>query len=97
MSGGAGYVLSREAVKRLVEEALPNPEICWDANGGAEDLEIGKCLQNVGVVPGDSRDKLGRGRFFPFSPEMHLIPGYLDGTNWYWDYTNTSYLQVGQI
>ncbi|XP_034669836.1 glycoprotein-N-acetylgalactosamine 3-beta-galactosyltransferase 1 isoform X1 [Drosophila subobscura] len=86
MSGGAGYVLSRESVRRFVEEALPNPKMCKQENTGAEDVEMGKCLENVKVLAGDSRDANGRGRFFPFVPEHHLIPAHTEKKFWYWQY-----------
>ena len=79
MSGGAGYVLSKEALDRFVNVALADKDqkICKaNDHTGPEDVEIGICLENVGVVAGDSRDTLGRGRFFPFIPEHHLIPDH---------------------
>nr|CAD7453039.1 unnamed protein product [Timema tahoe] len=44
------------------------------------------CLQLVGVKPIDSRDSYGRGRFFPFAPQHHLIPGHIDKDFWYTKY-----------
>ncbi|XP_064456424.1 glycoprotein-N-acetylgalactosamine 3-beta-galactosyltransferase 1-like [Ornithodoros turicata] len=86
MSGGAGYVLSREAVKRFVEQALQDPTKCRQEQDGAEDVEIGICLEEVGVQAGDSRDILGKGRFFPLAPEGHLIPGEVARDLWLWKY-----------
>uniref|UniRef100_A0A336LUX7 Glycoprotein-N-acetylgalactosamine 3-beta-galactosyltransferase 1 n=1 Tax=Culicoides sonorensis TaxID=179676 RepID=A0A336LUX7_CULSO len=83
MSGGAGYVLSKEALIRFVEEAIPDPKMCRQDAAGAEDVEIGRCLQNVHVRAGDSRDFELRARFLPFVPEGHLIPS--DNHDWwYW-------------
>lgn len=97
MSGGAGYVLSKEAVKRFVEQAIPNKKLCRSDNDGAEDVEIGKCLEKVNVIAGDSRDHQARGRFFPFVPEHHLIPHHTDKKFWYWQYIYYKTDEVFQI
>ncbi|XP_034097879.2 glycoprotein-N-acetylgalactosamine 3-beta-galactosyltransferase 1-like [Drosophila albomicans] len=84
-SGGSGYVLSKEALRRFVVEGIPNPKMCLPGTVVNEDVEIGKCMANLNVTAGDSRDWNGRGRMFPFVPEHHLIPGK-DRTFWYWKY-----------
>ncbi|XP_033115876.1 glycoprotein-N-acetylgalactosamine 3-beta-galactosyltransferase 1-like [Anneissia japonica] len=86
MSGGAGYVLSKEAVDRFINRALPDPKKCKQAGSGAEDVEMGKCLHNVNVVAGDSRDSLHRHRFMPFGLGSFLLKGSLPKKFWYWSY-----------
>ena len=72
MSGGAGYVLSRAALRKVVEKGFCNKQ----ASAAAEDVEMGKCLSRIGVTFGNSRDQFGRNRFFPFTPDKHLSPDY---------------------
>ena len=37
-------------------------------------LCVGACMKNLNVTMGDSRDREGRNRFFPFHPQNHIIP-----------------------
>lgn len=78
-SGGAGYVISKEALKRFANR---EKNLCT-ADGGAEDVEFGKCMEKLGVKVGNSSDALGRSRFHCFDPETHLSGGYPD---WYYQY-----------
>ena len=47
-----------------------------------EDVEMARCLRNLNVTAGDSRDSRRRERFFPFMPEKHLHPK-VNGDDWY--------------
>lgn len=82
MSGGAGYVLSKEALKRFVEGF--RTKVCSHTTP-VEDLALGQCLEKMGVLAGDSRDTLHRETFHPFVPEHHLTSTF-SKSFWYWSY-----------
>ncbi|XP_029012950.1 glycoprotein-N-acetylgalactosamine 3-beta-galactosyltransferase 1-A [Betta splendens] len=82
MSGGAGYVLSKEALRRFVEGF--RTKACTHTTP-VEDLALGQCLEKMGVKAGDSRDTLHRETFHPFVPEHHLT-GKFSKSFWYWSY-----------
>ncbi|XP_028898498.2 glycoprotein-N-acetylgalactosamine 3-beta-galactosyltransferase 1 isoform X1 [Zeugodacus cucurbitae] len=67
-----GIVLSHEALRRLVVEGFTNASLCRANDTPYATEEMGKCLKNLGVVDGDSRDAMGRQRFIPFPPEDYL-------------------------
>ncbi|XP_073841347.1 glycoprotein-N-acetylgalactosamine 3-beta-galactosyltransferase 1-like [Musca autumnalis] len=74
MVGGAGYVLSKSALVKFINEAYDNGDICSDSEID-ENFALGNCLRNIGVVAGDSRDEQLKERFIPVSP-THVIPEF---------------------
>jgi len=64
-SGGAGYVLSKEALNRIGSKLNENFEYC--ENTGSEDADVGRCLRRLNVDSCKSIDKLGRERFLPIN------------------------------
>ncbi|KAM4572024.1 glycoprotein-N-acetylgalactosamine 3-beta-galactosyltransferase 1-A [Fundulus diaphanus] len=82
MSGGAGYVLSKEALRRFVKGF--QTKACTHTTP-VEDLALGQCLEKMGVLTGDSRDTMHRETFHPFEPEHHLTTKF-PKSFWYWSY-----------
>ena len=75
MSGGSGYVLSQEALRRLVEQGLSKKlEHCHLKEGTVEDVVMGECLEAVRVKAGDTRDTRERETFLPLSPQAYFNP-----------------------
>ncbi|XP_076469046.1 glycoprotein-N-acetylgalactosamine 3-beta-galactosyltransferase 1-like [Babylonia areolata] len=71
MSGGASYVLSREALRRVVEEGYWKNKCA--TKGKYEDVEVGRCLHKAGVGSHSSRDRFGRDTFHPLRPATHIV------------------------
>lgn len=69
MSGGAGYVLSKEALRRYVVGF--ETEKC-NHYSTIEDMAMGKCMEMMKVDPADSRDLKGRQTFHPYPPDYYL-------------------------
>ncbi|XP_071051380.1 glycoprotein-N-acetylgalactosamine 3-beta-galactosyltransferase 1-like [Onthophagus taurus] len=70
MYGGSGYVLSKETLRKYIEESLNDPNLCFNPDVEKnEDMYIGKCLENVGVKMVYTHDDFGRERFL----HNHLI------------------------
>ena len=75
--GGAGYLLSKEAFKRIGSALETNYSFC--PNSGIEDVDIAICLRKLGVYPKPSLDEHGRERFHAHSAKNHY-----KGTNPDW-------------
>jgi len=69
-SGGGGYILSKEALTRLVTRGNDS-KVCKQRTI-YEDLEIGRCMEKLGVRTENSVDSKGRTLFHCFSHKLHL-------------------------
>ncbi|KAF6203030.1 hypothetical protein GE061_003443 [Apolygus lucorum] len=92
MSGGAGYILSKEALRLLVKDALPRPHsITW-----AEDINMALCLKNVNVTSVDTRDSFRRPRFNPLLPtSMGLTLPKVHHDFWYYSHQYSERIEDG--
>jgi len=83
--GDAGYVLSKGAVDKLLEH-FNSTQKC--SEGGKywknADWYLAKNLATLGIVPRDTRDYMGRGRFNGYSFKRLLFPGGVSLFERYW-------------
>ncbi|XP_053614042.1 glycoprotein-N-acetylgalactosamine 3-beta-galactosyltransferase 1-like isoform X2 [Plodia interpunctella] len=84
-NGRASYVLSREALTLLVSTGLI-PRLCSTSPLGYTEIkDLTNCLEKLGVILMDTRDKYKTGRFFPFLPNQH-INAETNKNVWFWIY-----------
>lgn len=75
LNGGASYVLSRGAVKVLVERGMQDGKCQRELDlGTLEDVNMASCLRLLGVKFLDSRDSEGRQRFHIYPPQELVDP-----------------------
>ncbi|XP_021341872.1 glycoprotein-N-acetylgalactosamine 3-beta-galactosyltransferase 1-B-like [Mizuhopecten yessoensis] len=77
---GGGHVLSKEALRRLAMNGVTYSSCQY---GAEVDVELGKCMEYLGVETADSTDRLGRSRFHCFDLEKQLSGEY---PGWYYQY-----------
>ena len=73
--------MSKEALSRLYEKGK-YPSMCRQ-DGGAEDAELGHCMEKLGVKTANTTDALGRSRFHCFDTATFLFGGF---PGWYHKY-----------
>lgn len=91
-SGGAGYILSNNALNKIGSYLHKNYKNC--SNTGIEDYDIGYCARNIGIYPNKSIDRFGRERFHPFNVGTHILGYYPD---WIKSYSSNPLKSVSEL
>ncbi|GAB6032351.1 hypothetical protein CHUAL_010988 [Chamberlinius hualienensis] len=86
-SGGAGYLLNRLALEKLVSKGYDNKR-CFKGYMEDEDVSLGYCMHSLKIKPTDTTDVSDKSRFFPFEPYDHVSSDPPGSNNWYWNFAN---------
>ncbi|XP_046376770.2 glycoprotein-N-acetylgalactosamine 3-beta-galactosyltransferase 1-like [Haliotis rufescens] len=78
-SGGGGYVMSKNVLRKFVQNVNKSPECTMQ---GAEDAAVGRCLNSLGVHPSYSVDQNGYFVFHWSSVFLYLVGITEDTPNW---------------
>ena len=79
--GGSGYALNRRALEKLVIDGIPSdtegvcvPWVTARRHDEHADYNVGLCLHKLGILAEDTKDLMGRQRFFKENP-ISLLNG----------------------
>ncbi|KER25920.1 hypothetical protein T265_14108, partial [Opisthorchis viverrini] len=75
LSGGAGYVLSHESLKRIVERGIDKHPACSTKELDMEDVRICRCARALGIDMVEPKGRSQRPLFF------HMFPQWIYGIN----------------
>lgn len=94
LSENAGYVLSKIAVKNLVDGFDEGLECLEDEPKMNREIRFGQCLKEVGIIFGKSTDDHGKQLFFDKYPDNYFLPEVEVKLPypWYQDYKVNHYL-----
>ncbi|KAK6186502.1 hypothetical protein SNE40_008531 [Patella caerulea] len=77
MSGGAGYVLSKEALRVFVTKGVAKTKpVCHIQDVRNEDILMGACMEKLAVKAIDTVDEYQRERFLPLDLIEYTVTGF---------------------
>eukprot|EP00051_Salpingoeca_urceolata_P035409 m.509190 g.509190 ORF g.509190 m.509190 type:complete len:523 (-) comp91699_c0_seq1:15-1583(-) len=86
-SGGAGNIMSREALRVLGAAGKTDPDVFASWDTFADDLEISDTLAKLGVHVENTTDNQGRQRFFPLGINVERTLNKTQSpAHWWWSY-----------